>query len=423
MNPPPKYLGRGTVRRRMRKHGPTYELRYMAESGKQVRVVLKNRDGSFCRTNAQAEKARAVVIFNRDNGHKDEVRIPHNFHEALAAFMESWGPTVSKGHASNTARSVERVFVETRSVRVSDLTRPKILQWRDERRSSGASAGTCNRDIAALRSFFGWLELRDYVDENPLKLVKDWVEGKDTQTRPRRAFTEQELELLWPAMREVDDCNGGHPLEWPVYGLWALGCRHAELTALEWRDVDFKNELVTLREGTTKGKKGRKRSRRVQLTKKVAPGFLESLRYMREAQSRYRGRLVADTDRVFWSRRRFQLPKTKSRLLPFINEAMDRAGIEKRDSDGRALDIHSFRTTFVTRCLRAGIDVVTVSKMTGHRSIDTLLRHYEDLGLNDEKVRAACESAPIWAPYFEECPQIWAQYGHRVEEGRERKLR
>ncbi len=56
-----------------------------------------------------------------------------------------------------------------------------------------------------------------------------------------------------------------------------------------------------------------------------------------------------------------------------MKEAFDRAGVVKRESN---LMGHRFRDTFAIELLLSGVPIARVSKLLGHDSIVTTIKHY-----------------------------------------------
>ena len=52
--------------------------------------------------------------------------------------------------------------------------------------------------------------------------------------------------------------------------------------------------------------------------------------------------------------------------------------VKREDSERRASvrDFHSFRVTWVTLALTAGVPVELVQKVTGHKTVEVVLKHY-----------------------------------------------
>ena len=61
------------------------------------------------------------------------------------------------------------------------------------------------------------------------------------------------------------------------------------------------------------------------------------------------------------------------------------AGIERKDGDGRVIDFHSLRTTFVTWLVVSGAHPKTAQILARHASIETTMQIHTDLKLLDFK--------------------------------------
>lgn len=61
---------------------------------------------------------------------------------------------------------------------------------------------------------------------------------------------------------------------------------------------------------------------------------------------------------------------------------VDREHGERR---GSVRDLHSFRTTWITLALTAGVPMDLVRRVTGHRTVDVVLEHYFRPGREDFK--------------------------------------
>jgi integrase len=59
--------------------------------------------------------------------------------------------------------------------------------------------------------------------------------------------------------------------------------------------------------------------------------------------------------------------------------------VKREDTERRASvrDFHSFRVTWVTLALTAGVPLELVQKVTGHKTTDVVLKHYYQPGRED----------------------------------------
>ena len=140
---------------------------------------------------------------------------------------------------------------------------------------------------------------------------------------------------------------------------YACGLRLSELINLQVRDIDSKRMLVLVRQG--KGRKDR-------LTP-LSPRLLDELRaYWRVRQPRP------------WL---FPGASASSPLCPgtvqrYCKEVVRRAGFTK------PVTMHTLRHSFATHMLEAGVDLLTLQAMMGHRSLKTTMGY---LHLNSGRLR------------------------------------
>jgi integrase len=123
------------------------------------------------------------------------------------------------------------------------------------------------------------------------------------------------------------------------------GMRRGEILALQWEQVDFANELITVKDS----KNGEPRN--IPMNSCLADLF-RTVRI--DSQSPY----------VFHSRNG---SRYKSIQWAWC-EALRKAGIH----DFR---FHDLRHTFASRLVMAGVDLVTVKELLGHKSINMTMRY------------------------------------------------
>src|SRR5207244_2495685 len=132
------------------------------------------------------------------------------------------------------------------------------------------------------------------------------------------------------------------------------GLRQGELLGLQWQDVDLaESELRVERQWTRAGEYGPPKTpssvRRVPLSS-------EMTKYL--AALKLGSTFSADTDPVFASRKGSPLQHRNVTSRGFA-PAAKLAGLE--------VSIHDTRHAFASRMISRGIDVVTLSKLLGHK--------------------------------------------------------
>ena len=146
-----------------------------------------------------------------------------------------------------------------------------------------------------------------------------------------------------------------------IHLLVLLGCdaglRCGEIVALEWSDIDFKRNVITISRSEWRGKvtvpKGG-RSRRVPMTKALAQE-LQKLRHLRGP-------------RVFW-REDGHEKLARPLLRKWLSRAQRKAGL--RDNGG----LHIMRHTFCSHLAMLGKPVNAIKELAGHRDVKTTMRY------------------------------------------------
>jgi len=255
----------------------------------------------------------------------------------------------SKKHIEATAYRVTAVLAGTGWKRLSDIRADEFVKWRGTLKRA---AKTVREYQAAINMFLNWLLRLDRIARNPLVKVPQ-VETRGKQVRATRALTPPELvalftktQILWTGARRV-----------AVYRFLAYtGCRLGEAKSLVWGDCNL-GEVpphILLREGETKDR-----------TARVIPLHSQLAQMLRDM----RPEGVAADVRVF---KTFPGPMTLDRDLV-------RAGIVKRDLLGRTVAFHSFRKSFQTMGVRAGINQRAAQALLGHSDANHTAKIYTDI--------------------------------------------
>jgi len=162
----------------------------------------------------------------------------------------------------------------------------------------------------------------------------------------------EEHKRLVEAAAELDD---------RIHLLVLLGCdaglRCGEIVALEWNDIDFKRNAITVSRSEWRGKvtvsKGG-RSRRVPMTKLLAQ-VLQKVRHLRGS-------------RFLW-REDGHEKLARPLLRKWLSRAQRKASL--RDNGG----LHIMRHTFCSHLAMQGVPVNAIKELAGHQDIMTTMRY------------------------------------------------
>jgi integrase len=212
-----------------------------------------------------------------------------------------------------------------------------IEQFQTERIQKGNKPATVNRLVATLKHSFTKAYDWNMITETILKKVRK-VKLLEENNRRLRYLSKEECQAL------VNTCD--MHLRPIVITALNTGCRKEEILSLKWDMVDMKHGFILL----DQTKNGERREIPINGT----------LRTTLEALPR---RL--DGGYVFFD------PKTGERYQEVKHSfatALRKAGI-------RDFHLHDLRHTFASHLVMAGIDLTTVSRLLGHKSLAMTLRY------------------------------------------------
>jgi integrase/recombinase XerC len=227
----------------------------------------------------------------------------------------------------------------------------------------GLKTSSVGRKLAALRSFFRFLNREGLLDGNPARPIPS--PGKP-KTLPAVLTVDEATRLL--------ETPGG-PLRSPLRDrallevLYSSGLRVSELTGLNREDLDLSERSVRVRG------KGRK--------ERIVPVGRKAIEAVQAYLSRERRGGIAGAAALFLNVR--DGGRLTSRSVHRLLEARaQRQGWRKRISP------HALRHSFATHLLGSGADLRAIQEMLGHHSLSTTQRYTR---LDTEQLTRVYENA------------------------------
>jgi site-specific recombinase XerD len=270
---------------------------------------------------------------------------------------------------------ISRAFKSFLNMPLDQITVAKVEQWRtQEKRERGVKASSLNRELTALKASINWAVSMDIIKENPMNKVKPLPE-RDSR-KIVRYLTDEERERLMNALDEREEkMRQGRQShnEWldereyekmPSYQHFtdhlkpmillslSTGIRQSTLFGLEWRDVNFAERILTLRDEIEKSDKTRHT-------------FLNDTAY--DVLSKWKEQSLKTGPNALV----FPSPRTGKRIdnCDSAWEALlKRAKIEN-------FRWHDMRHDFASQLVMAGVDLNTVRELMGHADIKMTLRY------------------------------------------------
>jgi site-specific recombinase XerD len=215
----------------------------------------------------------------------------------------------------------------------------------------GQAPATVNSKLSAVRSYLKWALKLKHIAELP-----ECEPVAREEDEPKGLEKAQENALL----RTV--AHGRNRRDQAVVEiLLHTGVRVGELVAICWRDVETSPNKGTL---TIRAGKGRK-WRTISLNKTARKAFA-TLRAMEGG--------AADPDaRVFRSRPSKYHPEGGDLSARRVENMLQRYG--RKAGFASPLHPHALRHTHAYRLIEQGVDIVTIARLLGHKSVQTTMRY------------------------------------------------
>jgi integrase len=208
----------------------------------------------------------------------------------------------------------------------------KIERFKAKRKAE-VSPSTVNRELACLKTLFNKAVEWEKIEKNPAVTVKKF---REPNARERILSPEEArhlIECASPGLRPV------------LIVALNTGMRRNEILSLKWEDVDFGKSFVLI----SNSKSGK--SRKVPMNATV----YETLRALPQASSDY----------VFFN------SETKTHIKNIRTAFLSAC----RSAEIKGVRLHDLRHTAASKMIEAGADLVTVSKILGHASIQMTMRY------------------------------------------------
>lgn len=251
----------------------------------------------------------------------------------------------------------DTVGVEPSALCAADLDATTILAFLDHLEAQrGNSIRTRNIRLAALRTFFRFLALRDPESVQRATRVLA-IPIKRTDKKLVGSLTQQEIDALIAAPDQ--SCWIGRRDHALLLTLYNSGARVSEITALRRAQVCFGPTTFLQLHG-----KGRK--------ERTIPLWSQTRRVLQEW---FREQGDDGSPMAFpnaWGR-----PLSRHSVNYLIRKAAQGAAASCPSLGTRAITPHLVRHTTATHLLQAGVDIATIALWLGHETIDTTHMYLE----------------------------------------------
>lgn len=158
-------------------------------------------------------------------------------------FMPAKAVTISENSRSSFQGNLDCwIYPALGEMKMPDITAANISALLLDMQAQGKAHATCIKVYTVLKSLFKMAYLSDIIQKNPMDKVerpkqrKDEVRGIEAE-----AYTIEEV-------KHILSCLEKEPLKWQalIRLLVDTGIRRGECCGLQWKDVDFKGNTITV---------------------------------------------------------------------------------------------------------------------------------------------------------------------------------
>ncbi len=359
----------------IKKRGNSYLIRvscgYDVNGKHKEQSMTWKPDEGMTQRQIEKELNRQAVMF--------EESVNHGFKTSAIKFQElaeEWFENYAKNALRSTTyermlQLTHRVYPAIGHLRIDKITARHLQGFVNSLAKEGANEKTgkplapktIRHNLSFISDVFSYAVRMDLVEDNPCKKVTI----PKGESKEKEIYSQEEMQQLLALMQNA-------PLKYRVffYLIAYSGFRRGEMLGLEWKDVDFENQIISIRRtsnyvadignytDTTKTK-------RSQRTLKIAAPIMAMLRELQNEQANESLRLGdkwVETDRIFtrWN----GTPMGTHTPYKWLRKLCDENGLPFHG-------IHAFRHFAASSMISAGLDVTTVSGSLGHSNSGTTI--------------------------------------------------
>ena len=254
-----------------------------------------------------------------------------------------------------------RYFADIAATKVQALL-SDLRAGTDKKR--GCSVQTSNFYLTATKQFCRWMVRHGRAATNPVDHLEP-LNARLDRRHDRRALTVDEVKRLLTNTFNATERGGMSGPERRLFYLLALetGLRANELRSLSRASFDLSPDEPTVTVNAAYSK------RRRNDTLPLRPALADELRH------NLASKLPAATA--------FNVPGNPTFTRMFRHD-VDAAGIEYRDQDGRVVDFHALRHTFITNLARSGVHPKAAQTLARHSTITLTMDKYSHTAIGEQ---------------------------------------
>lgn len=339
-----RIIEHGIIVERQTNGDARYSINIMVDGQRIHRVIGRESENT---TREQAE--RAIEHF-RTKAREDRLDLPsgrkvhRSFGEAANEYLTRIEPHSRHGRNLTRKRQHirERLIPYFKSQRPDSLTDFSISHYNRHRLNQGAAQATINRELSTLSHFLSRCVEWKWIKSKP-KVSK----GEEQRKRIVILSDEEKRALLAGAIADQD------PLTWIFVAIaMGTGMRHAEILRIRWEEIDFVQKRIFVG-----------RAKAGQRDQPMPSSLSDKLLTEWEQRGKLEGF-------IFPSSRKEPRHPCRQTMAGQFRRAALRANLNPKK-----VTPHILRHTAITELVTAGVDLPTIQKIFGHKTLAMVLRY------------------------------------------------
>ena len=329
------------------------------------KTIGKTMDGKLIRksfygsTRKQAlEKADNYLLKVKTFDGLQQIPFTQVAEQWLSAYKEDAVRTITY-ERSYQAPYQKHILPYFKSANLSDIKQKDIQFFLNNK--SNYSYSSLQKMRTVLYGIFEYAIANDYCYKNPVKGTQLARRSTD-RAGEKRAYTYQQALKVISLAQNIK--NGSD-----IIILLKTGLRRSELLALRWENIDMEKKIIHVRESVSETGTGLeihpcksiKSIRDIPFDDELHAIFSK----MQRSGFVIKGQNGKNVNPHNWSYKRYVVANKK------IQEAAEMAGMSLP-----LLNPHEMRHTFGSILYERGVDIVTISKLMGHSSIEITVKLY-----------------------------------------------
>ena len=262
----------------------------------------------------------------------EEKKKPEQFKSLLEKYL-AWAKDNHRSYQRDVtiSKSLEKFF---KGMFIDSINSWNVEKYKSKRKSHGLSLSSINRELTVFKRIFNLGKEWKLASENPVTGVKFF---KIPIQKPR-VLSEDEFKMLYNSASEH--------LKPILFVAISTGMRKGEILNLKWKDINLKENYIVVTD-----------------SKNYESRDIPINDYLKRVLLKLKHD-ASEEDYLFC----YHDKKPIEYLYRSFGTALKRSGISK-------CTFHTLRHTFATRAVMAGVDIVTLKELLGHKTIAMTMRY------------------------------------------------